>query len=327
MECLIKDGVKYLIHNFQLENEFEKIVLSQSKFLFGENSIVFEKQKIRTSTGIGTIPDALIINPTTKKWFVIEIELAIHNVYHHIIPQITKFKNALENEQTRKSLLKYFDSEIENDLNKLATWYSATQSKSPHKQLSEIIDKEPELIIIIDGQNKELEIASKNLPFQTKINVFKTYAREGLGLGNSIYSFGLCAETLRTNTPSIQEVKPRQSSELKIDKNKSNQTQEIIEKLSMIINSFDSVIIENKKSMTGFKYNSGKKGNSIVWLSPMKNYVDLYLAQGQYSDPYNKIKINNRNYPIIKISLDFLDAYSDYIKSLINTAYNYAKKP
>ena len=84
MESLIKDGVKYLIHNFQLENEFEKIVLRQSKLLFGENSIVFEKQKIRTQPGMGAIPDALIINPTTNKWFVIEIELAIHNVYHHI---------------------------------------------------------------------------------------------------------------------------------------------------------------------------------------------------------------------------------------------------
>lgn len=205
MESLIKDGVKYLIHNFQLENEFEKIVLRQSKLLFGENSIVFEKQKIRTPPGMGAIPDALIINPTTNKWFVIEIELAIHNVYHHIIPQITKFKNALENEQTRKSLLKYFDSEIENDLNKLATWYSSTQSKSPHKHLSEIIDKEPELIIIIDGQNKELEIASKNLPFHTKINVFKTYTREGVGLGDSIYSFDLYTEPPRSNFAAIKE--------------------------------------------------------------------------------------------------------------------------
>lgn len=327
MESLIKDGVKYLIHNFQLENEFEKIVLSQSKLLFGENIIVFEKQKIRTSTGIGTIPDALIINPITNKWFVIEIELAIHNVYHHIIPQITKFKNALENEQTRKSLLKYFDSEIENDFNKLATWYSSTQNKSPHKHLSEIIDKEPELIIIIDGQNKELDIASKNLPFQTKINVFKTYTREGVGLGDSIYSFDLYAEPQRSNLATIHEVKTIQSFKQKIEKNKSNQTQEIIEKLSMIINSFDNVIVENKKSMMGFKYNSGKKGKSIVWLSPMKNYVDLYLTKGQYPDPYNIIRRNSWDYPVVKISMDSLESNSDYIKSLINIACNYAKKP
>jgi len=117
-----------------------------------------------------------------------------------------------------------------------------------------------------------------------------------------------------------------QSFKQKIEKNKSNQTQEIIEKLSMMINSFDNVIVENKKSMIGFKYNSVKKGKSIVWLSPMKNYVDLYLALGQYPDPYNVIRRNNRDYPIVKISMDFLEAYSDYIKSLINTAYNYSKK-
>src|SRR5664280_1194820 len=107
MEILLKDGVTYSLHTWETENEFEKIALGQFKSIFGENAILFDKQKIKTETGIGTIPDAFVICPDIKKWFIIEVELAIHDVYRHIIPQITKFKNALTF-QTRKSSYQVF---------------------------------------------------------------------------------------------------------------------------------------------------------------------------------------------------------------------------
>ena len=81
MEIILKDGVKYNRFSFETENQFEKIVLSQFKFIFGENAILFDKQKIKTATGIGTIPDAFVICPDKMKWYIIEVELASHNVY------------------------------------------------------------------------------------------------------------------------------------------------------------------------------------------------------------------------------------------------------
>ena len=119
MDILLKDGVKFTKHTFELESQFEKIVLEQFKSIFGDNAILFDKQKIRTETGIGTIPDAFVIDPDKQKWYIIEIELAIHNVYEHVIPQITRFKNAIENVQTRRTLIKYFDKSIEEDLNRV----------------------------------------------------------------------------------------------------------------------------------------------------------------------------------------------------------------
>ncbi len=189
MEIILKDGVKYTRHNFETENQFEKVVFSQFKSIFGENAILFDKQKIKTATGIGTIPDAFVISPDKLKWYIIEVELATHNVYSHIIPQITRFKNALDNVQTRRILSKYFDESIGEDLNKLSSWVSATDDKSVFRLLSEILEDEPQLLIIIDGVNEELKIASKNLPFDTRINVFKTFCRDGFGLGDNIYQF------------------------------------------------------------------------------------------------------------------------------------------
>ena len=189
MEIILKDGVKFTRHNFETENQFEKVVFSQFKSIFGENAILFDKQKIKTATGIGTIPDAFVISPDKLKWYIIEVELATHNVYQHIIPQITRFKNALDNVQTRRILSKYFDKSIEDDLNKLASWVAATEDKSVFRLLSEILEEEPQLLILIDDKNEELAIASKNLPFDTRINVFKTFCREGFGLGDNIYQF------------------------------------------------------------------------------------------------------------------------------------------
>ena len=63
MEIILKDGVKYIRHFFDNENQFEKVALGQYKFIFGNNTILFDKQKIKTATGIGTIPDAFVISP------------------------------------------------------------------------------------------------------------------------------------------------------------------------------------------------------------------------------------------------------------------------
>ena len=198
MEILIKDGVKFIQHTFETESQFEKIVFGQFKFIFGDKAILFDKQKIRTATGIGTIPDAFVISPDKQKWYIIEVELATHNVYQHIIPQITRFKNALDNVQTKRALTKYFDKAIEEDINKMANWFEATEDKNVTRLLSDIIDEDPELLIIIDGTNEELEIASRNLPFITRINIFKTFCREGFGLGDNIFQFDTFASSKKT---------------------------------------------------------------------------------------------------------------------------------
>lgn len=210
MEIILKDGVKFTRHSFETENQFEKIVFGQFKSIFGDNAILFDKQKIRTATGIGAIPDAFVISPDKKKWYIIEVELASHSVYEHIIPQITKFKNALDNIQTRKTLSKYFDKAIEDDLSKLASWVSATDDKNVFRLLSEILDEEPQLLIIIDDTNEELEIASKNLPFATSINIFKTFSREGYGLGDNIFQFNTFNETKKhkQTTEKLSEPRP-----------------------------------------------------------------------------------------------------------------------
>lgn len=207
MDILIKDGVQYSPKDFHgKEAEFEKLVFTQYKYLFGENTILFTKQKIKTVTNIGTIPDAFIIDFENEKWYIIEIEISNHDVYSHIVPQLTKFHSALNNQQTRKQLLKFFDSEIKADPYKHALLL-VNNKNEVFKTVSEIIDSTPELIIIIEKQHEELSSIFNSLPFKTKVNVFKTFTRVGVEQGDNIFQFELMTKlSSRIETPSDNNI-------------------------------------------------------------------------------------------------------------------------
>lgn len=55
------------------------------------------------------------------------------------------------------------------------------------KTVSEIVDSNPELVLIIEQQHEELKSIFNSLPFKTKINIFKTFTQDGLENGDSIY--------------------------------------------------------------------------------------------------------------------------------------------
>ncbi len=189
MEILLKDGVKYVQHQFEKEAEFEKIVFEQYNSIFGKSSILFKKQKLKTFSGIGSIPDGFIVDPQKNKWYILEVELSSHDVHRHILPQITKFKTSLRNYQNRKTLIDDFDKSINANPFDFAIWQSVTNDRNTHRKITEIVDSEPELLIIIDGENQSLEEALSDFPFKTRVNLFKTYYRDGYGLGDSIFSF------------------------------------------------------------------------------------------------------------------------------------------
>jgi hypothetical protein len=190
MDVIIQDSVVYERHRFNLERELEEVVFANHQFLFGRQSIFFDKRMMRTVHGVGTIPDGFVIDPRNEKWYVVEIELAHHHVYNHILSQIVRFQNALgPATRTRHDLKDFFDRQLQNDLTKKAVWVSATNDTDIYRRLSGIIDKKPELVIVIDNPNAELLDAVTQLSFKTKINVFKTYCREGCGLVGAVHQF------------------------------------------------------------------------------------------------------------------------------------------
>ena len=178
MKIIIKDNIKYLPYRYESEDELQTFVRKYTEVIFGENSIFFEKSKIETKAGIGSIPDGFVLSLTEDKWYIIEVELADHPLYNHIVPQLMKFCNAIKNYETKRKLVDAFYTEITTNIQLEYKFRSSGIKKELYKVLTDIINKSPEIVIIIDIKTKELEEICKALHFSVKVLVFETYYRE-----------------------------------------------------------------------------------------------------------------------------------------------------
>ena len=197
MKIIVKDGIKYLYHQYTNENELDTLFREHIDIIFGNDPLFFSKAKIESRSGITSIPDGFILLFKNEKWYIVEVELASHPLYEHIVPQITKFNGAIKNPATRKRLISAFYDEIEVNIHLKYRLQSIGIKTELYKVLTEIIDKDPEMVIVIDERTNELEEVCDGLPFSTRILEFKTYCREGLETKVSIHLF----DTLKAHKP------------------------------------------------------------------------------------------------------------------------------
>lgn len=87
---IIYQNRRFVIDRFSSEQELEQVVKDHSEDIFGPDSIYLPKSLIRTPEGTGTIPDGVVIDLSTRRWFIIEAELSSHSVWNHIAPQVAK---------------------------------------------------------------------------------------------------------------------------------------------------------------------------------------------------------------------------------------------
>jgi len=185
---LFKDGVNYIKYQYKDELEIEDMIFRHHEYIFGKNSLLLAKRKIKTNSGIGTIPDAFVISLDDKKWYLIEVELKNHPLYEHIVPQISKFNTAIKNSDSQKKLIKMIYEEIKDDPRK-NLMFQLKNIKEVYKYIAETLESKPQIIILIDGKNNELEEVCDSLPFDSKVIEFKTFCRENVGIGDHIHSF------------------------------------------------------------------------------------------------------------------------------------------
>jgi hypothetical protein len=177
---LIIDGVKYKLWTPKdEEKEFHPMIKKYSKEIFGEDSLYFDiKHILKTISGIGTIPDAYVICLSRKEWYVVENELASHPIYDHIVKQLTKFINGIENQNTKNQIIDMLYDEINNDIILKATVQKKLGSTDTYHFLSKLISKPPTIVIIINQKTPEIIDACRALKYQPQIIEFKTFTRE-----------------------------------------------------------------------------------------------------------------------------------------------------
>ena len=217
-KILVMDGVKYeewMPQGLQPEGEFEREVKKHTQEIFGEQSIYIDrKQMLKSISGIGSKPDgfAIVLGPSPQ-WHIVEMELSSHDVYGHIVPQVTKFMTGIDNSSTRNDVREAIYDEVTKDylLNLRLTNSIGTTDR--HKFLSDLISNPPILTIIIEAAIKALEDVKKTLAFlQIKIVEFQTFVREGVGLAVHAHLFEPLYMPVISIKPEIVPLQPPENS-------------------------------------------------------------------------------------------------------------------
>ncbi len=185
MRIVLIDGAKYEEWNPRDEDEFEQVIKEHAKDIFGEDSIYFDiKRKLRSKSGIGSIPDGYaIVFGDEPHWHIVEVELSAHPLYEHIVPQVGKFINGIKNPSTQKDIVGALYQEIDSDEFLRLRLKKAIGTTETYKFLSDLLSKSPVITVIIEKHTEQLEEAISALAHsQIKVVEFQTFARRGVGL-------------------------------------------------------------------------------------------------------------------------------------------------
>lgn len=210
---LLIDGVEYDLQTPANEDEFERVVEEHAQDIFGLNAIyVNRKQKLRSFSGIVSIPDGYAIDVDADRWHVVEVELSSHPLHEHIISQLGRFINGIKNPSTQRQIVAAIYEEIEKDRDIRECLEASLESKEIYKYLSDLIAEPPILTIVIDNSTQELEEAVASLAHpEIKIVEFRTFFRARAGPGarwegsaDHVHLFEPLGETLK-----LVEERPR----------------------------------------------------------------------------------------------------------------------
>ncbi|MGD6810511.1 MAG: winged helix-turn-helix domain-containing protein [Candidatus Bathyarchaeia archaeon] len=211
---LIIDGVRYKpwIPKDE-ENDFHPMVRANASEIFGTDSVYFDvKFSLKSVSGIVSIPDAYVLNlrKTKAEWYVIENELATHPIYDHIVKQLTKFINGVENQNTRMQILDMIYQKINEDTILKSRIKKLTDADDTYHLLSRVFSMPPRIVIIIDQKTAELEEATRVLKYHTDIIEFKIFARE-----DDMDSRAVLFEPLNPEDSTIETNEPKSKNQSK----------------------------------------------------------------------------------------------------------------
>jgi predicted transport protein len=145
---------------FEKESDFEREVVANSKLFFGNRSIYIDtKKRIETKSLGNSIPDGIlfdlsdILNP---EFYLVEVELAKHDFFNHIFPQITKFFGFFKNPKSLNTLVEKIFSIINNDKELKNEFKKYIGDKEIYKFIKDTLENSQNILLIIDGEKREL---------------------------------------------------------------------------------------------------------------------------------------------------------------------------
>ena len=177
---LIFEDRKFIQASFTSEAELENVVIENAESIFGPSSIYFPKMLFKTGGGAGTIPDGFVIDPSTRQWFIVEAELAIHGAWNHIIPQVTKQIIAASQPLSKQLLMELAVKKISEDDSVQEKFTElGIREIDIRKLLNEILNTDPIIAMPIDAIPKDVKEWAATLTNEVKLWVIKKHIEFG----------------------------------------------------------------------------------------------------------------------------------------------------
>lgn len=151
---------RYYEYEYNKEEEIENDVIKNSQLFFGNKSIFIEAKKKIDSKAIGaTIPDGFLFDfsePDNPEFYIVEVELASHDFYRHIFPQVTKFFAFFKNQASQNELVEKLFTYINSDSTIKKEFKKLIGEKEVYKSIKDIVENSKNILLVIDDEKAEL---------------------------------------------------------------------------------------------------------------------------------------------------------------------------
>jgi hypothetical protein len=208
--AIYMDGEKFTETDFVSEDDFERVIKENSKTLFGAKTIYFDlKRKIESRALGGSIPDGFLFdfkNEETPEFYLVEVELARHDFYKHVFPQITKFFAFFKNMTSRNGLIEKLDQLIKSEPKLEEEFKKYLGKREIYKTLKDAMEKNQNILLILDENKPELqdlfETYTDTWYKMVSVEILKEYTANG----KKIFTINPDFEDIEFAEPMTQEL-------------------------------------------------------------------------------------------------------------------------
>ncbi len=157
---IFHSGNKFIEFIHGAEDDFEQMLITNTRLLFGSSTIYINlKAKIDTASLGSSKPDGLLFdlsNIDSPEFYLVEIELAKHDFYRHIFPQITRFFAFFRNSNAQNELIESVFTLIQSDKELEQIFKSFFKGKEIFKFIKDTIENSQNILLVIDEMKPEL---------------------------------------------------------------------------------------------------------------------------------------------------------------------------
>ena len=207
MSILVTPQGVFKLFQFDTEKEFERCVVSQVEMIFGKRCVYLDcKRRIGKQGTKQSIPDAYLIDFSSQrepKLFVVETEIASHDLFQHIGVQILQFAHSFASAPRQVKQLLFDEVSRDTKVFKACDSYAQEYGlRNVDNMLDHLVNDTFRVLIIIDEATDELYKVVKNFRFPVEVIEVETY--QGAG-GDQIYRFNPLFKDVSDVKESIEE--------------------------------------------------------------------------------------------------------------------------